>query len=303
MSNNTSNYLKISSPWSQLALFLGLLGFSLVVGLLVASAIVLAKAGIPLSGAAVDMNDPQLLPSKKLAQAFSSIITFGLPAFLYARMTFRSQPLEHLGLKPAGKSIFYILGIAVLLFAFPLEGWLGMLNKQIPLPEWMIRMEKETDSQIVAFLKVSSPVDVVVNLIIVALLPAIFEELCFRGALQRILINIFKNPWGGIIVTAILFSAFHMEFQGFIPRMVLGILLGAAYWYSGSLWTAILAHFFFNGIQVLVASYNPKMMTENPSVPAYAGLISLAIVVGLIYWMRKQSTITYEQVYNESLSM
>ncbi len=295
-----SNNLKIHSPWSQLALFMGLLGLSLILGVLGGSAIVLAKTGISAAGGHIDLNDPNLIPAKKLAQAFSTVIIFGIPAFFYARQTFRVQPLRSLGLRPAGKTIFFVLGIILLLAALPLEGWLGMLNKQIPLPGWMIRMEKENDQQIAVYLQVHSYLDVVINLFVVAFLPALFEELCFRGALQRILINIFKNPWAGIIVGGAFFSAFHMQFQGFLPRMMLGTLLGAAFWYSGSLWTSIFAHFFFNGIQVIAASYYPKLVNENPSVPAYAGLISLVIVLGLLWLMSRQSTVTYDKVYKEA---
>lgn len=292
-----SNHLKIRSPWSQLALFMGVWGLSLIGGVIAASAIVLAKAGIS-AGAAIDMNDPRLLPAKKLAQAFSTIVIFGLPALLYSRKTFRTHPLENLGFRPAEKSIFYILGVVLLLAALPLEGWLGMLNKQIPLPGWMIRMEKDTNQQVIAFLQIHHSYDIVINVFVIAVLPAIFEELCFRGAFQRILIDIFKSPWTGIVVASAFFSAFHMEFQGFLPRMMLGILLGAAFWYSGSLWTSILGHFFFNGIQVIAASYYPKMINDNPSVPVYVGLLSLVTISALLFVMRRQSTATFDKVYN-----
>ncbi|HXO75190.1 MAG TPA: hypothetical protein VN824_08155, partial [Puia sp.] len=172
-----SNNLKIRSPWSQLGLFMGLLGLSLILGVMVASAIVQVKIGIS-AGGHIDMEDPALLPAKKLAQAFSTIVIFGIPAFFYARTTFRVNPLQKLGFRPAGKSIFYLLGIILLLVAFPLEGWLGMLNKQLPLPGWMLRMEKNTDEQIIAFLQIHSSFDIVINLFIVAFLPAIFEEMC-----------------------------------------------------------------------------------------------------------------------------
>src|SRR6185437_12602132 len=133
--------------------------------------------------------------------------------------------------------------------------------------------------------------DLYINLLVVAIIPAMFEEICFRGALQRIMIYLFKNHWAGIIVTGILFSAFHLQFQGFLPRMFLGILLGAAYWYSGSLWTAILAHAFFNGIQVIMVSQNPRMVNETPVVPWYLVLASMVLVIGILVYMRKRSTL------------
>jgi membrane protease YdiL (CAAX protease family) len=231
-------------------------------------------------------------------QGLNTVIVFALPALLYARLTFREQPLYFLGFRGAGKNIFYGLAVAILLLSFPVEGWLGQLNKGIPLPSWMLRMEEDTDKQLDIFLRVGSPVDVYINLFLIALLPAICEEACFRGALQRILINAFRSPWAGIIATGIFFSAFHMQFQGFLPRMFLGILLGAIYWYSGSLWVSILAHFFYNGVQVLAVSFYPKMIHENPSVPIYTALISLVIIVGLLLVVRRKSETTYARIYD-----
>ncbi len=283
-----SNYLKIPSPWSQLGLFLGLTGGSLVL----ASIAILLLPGVHQGQMPTDSG------TLKLVQTVTSVILFGVPSFFYARMTFRDHPLAHLGFRPAVKSNYYLLVTVLLFCAFPLEGWLGMINQHAHLPAWMVKSEDDIDRQVAAILQVHHSWDLLVNLLVVAILPAIFEEMCFRGALQRILIHIFKSPWAGIIVTAILFSSFHMQFAGFLPRMFLGVLLGAAYWYSGSLWTTILAHGFFNGIQVVLATLYPKMVTGNPSVPLYLALISLVIVVGLLAYMRKESTVTYAQVYH-----
>lgn len=274
-----SNTLKIASPWSQLALFFGLLGGSLILA---------AFAIFVIPG--YHMDRPMTSGTIKLAQTVSSIILFGLPSWLYARLTFRGRPLYELGFRPAVKSSFYLAAVILLVVSYPLEGWLGMLNRQITLPHWMIQLEQDSDKEVESLLQVKTPIDIFLNVMVVAIIPAIFEEICFRGALQRIMIQLFKNPWGGIIVTAILFSAFHMQFQGFLPRMFLGILLGAAYWYSGSLWPSILAHAFFNGIQVVYVSVSPQRVSDNPSVPLYLAGISLIIVVSLMAFMRRWST-------------
>ena len=293
-----SNSLKIPSPWSQLALFMLTLGGSLIFYGVVGN-LIEKTAGIAdevRNGTAWD--DPRAIGILKWLQGLSSILVFGIPAFCYARLTFRDKSFYRLGFRPAMPTNFYLLAILLLLISIPLEGWLGDLNKKMPLAEWMIRMEKDADRQVAAYLKVNTPFDIVINLLIMAMLPAFFEELCFRGVLQRILIQIFRSPWVGIVFTAMFFSFVHMEFDGFWPRTFLGILLGAAYWYSGSLWTPILAHFFFNGVQVIVAMYYPEMVAKNPSVPLYTILISLVIVVGLLYRMHRQSAITYAQVYD-----
>ena len=290
------NYRKFDSPWSQLGLFLGLLGGAWILTILLAGIILVAKTGL---GAArgIDLSNPALTGILKVTQGVATVTTFALPAFLYAYLTFRQQPVQALGFRKPGKPLFFLLAVALLFVAFPMEGWLGQLNKTIPLPGWMIRMEEDASKQIDIFLRVDSPIDVYINLFVIALLPAICEEVCFRGALQRILIHIFKSPWKGIVAAGIFFSAFHMQFQGFLPRMFLGILLGAIYWYSNSIWVSILAHFFYNGIQVIAVSFYPKMIHDNPSVPVYLALISLVIVIGLVYLMRRMSETTYERVY------
>lgn len=286
------NNLKIRSPWAQMALFLGVFGATFF---FFAIALLLAKGGNAVQ--TPDLSNPQVLAGQKFMQAAWTVFLFGLPSVVYALATFREKPLQELGFRRATMASFYILAIVLLAVATPLEGWLGMLNRRIPLPGSLVDLEKTTDKQVMAYLKVRSPLDIIINLLIMAVLPAIFEELCFRGVVQRILIQAFGHPWAGIIVAAALFSAFHMQFQGFLPRMMLGILLGAAYWYSGSLWTSIFAHMFYNGIQVIIASYYPKMIDDNPSVPAFMGVGSLVLVVGLVGLMHRKSTASYDDVY------
>ena len=269
--------LKIQSPWAQLGLFLRFLGIALL-GLVVLS-MPLALLPKPLSGTTL-----------KLEQMLSTFVLFGVPAYFYARLTFVDRPLYRLGFHPAERAAFYILGILLLVAALPFEGWLGVLNKNTPLPHWMIKSEESTERQLTAMLQAKNSLDVVFNLLVVAVIPGIFEEMCFRGVVQRLMIQLTKRPWVGIVLSAAIFSFFHFQFQGFLPRMFLGILLGAAFWYSGSLWVPAVAHCFYNGIQVLALAYYPDAITkETPSVPVYAVLISLVIVVGLLAVMRKSS--------------
>jgi hypothetical protein len=111
------------------------------------------------------------------------------------------------------------------------------------------------------------------------------------------MIQICKRPLAGILVSAFLFSFFHFEFEGFLPRMFLGVLLGAAYWYSGSLWVPIVGHFFFNAVQIVAVMYAPAVIAKNPSIPLLFVLLSLVIIVGLLSAMRSRSTASYADVY------
>ena len=145
--------------------------------------------------------------------------------------------------------------------------------------------------------------ELVTNIIFISLFAGIGEELFFRGVLQRLFIKAFKNPWAGIIVTAFLFSALHVQFFGFIPRFLLGILLGATYWYSGSLLVAIVAHFFYDAFFITWAYFQPQIIDDTSStitegtLQVVLALVSAALVALLVWVMKKNSTITYNEVY------
>ena len=233
----------------------------------------------------------------KFLQGFSSLIFFFLPAFLFAVFVFTGKYFRFLGFRPAQKPGMYLIAPVLILFALFFAFWLGKLNEFIPLPDWMKMMEENTAKQMTEFLKVNDWKDIVINLIVIGFLPAVCEEIFFRGALQRVMIHLTKSPWTGIIISAFLFSALHLQFQGLLPRMFLGIVLGALYWYSGSLWTSIIAHFVNNALQVLVVSFYPKYIDTNPSMPFWLPLVSGVLVIVLLYFYRRQSTITYAKVY------
>ena len=207
-------------------------------------AIVIVSMGLPVSAMdKLDWTSPDTVRGMKVIQAVSSVLIFLLPAVAFAMITFRGKPFYFLGLKSVKKPSMYTLAIICMLVAFPFVFWLGDLNRAVDLPAWMSGLENDASKQMQAFLKADDLTDVIINVFIIAFLPAVCEEICFRGALQRILIHISRNPWVGILITAFLFSAFHLQFQGLLPRMFLGVLLGAIYWYSGSLWPSIVAHF------------------------------------------------------------
>lgn len=291
-----NQHLRITSPGKQLALFLGLFGGSFFLfGIL--SFIVLQVNGISVISGKMDFTNPSVVAVMKWLQGLSSLLIFFLTGFGYALFTFSGKPFYFLGFKKSNQSNMYLLALAALFFSLPFVFWMGELNQKIPLPGWMTSMEESAMEQMQAFLKINSPIDIWVNVFIIALLPAIGEEICFRGALQRIMIRMTRSPWVGILVTAFLFSLLHFQFEGFLPRMILGIILGALYWYSGSIWTSIIAHFFNNALQVVVASYMPKYVDGNPSIPILIAVVSLIATLAILYFYRKISTIHYSKVY------
>jgi uncharacterized protein len=252
-----------------------------------------------------DYSDPSLLTFLRgmlIIQFFSLYI---IPVFVFARLC-DSKPNNYLGLRSA-HSLYFILGVAVLIIALPFVDWTGTINqKLIPETTWLGRamksMEEDAAKQIAYMLKGGSIKDLILNLIFVAVFAGVGEELFFRGVLQRLFIKAFKNPWAGIIIAAFIFSAIHLQFYGFIPRFILGILLGLIYWYSGSLWPAIVAHFAYDALAVVVIHFNPEMankegVTVSMANQAVLAIISLALVVGIVIMMKKRSGTTYEMMY------
>ena len=231
---------------------------------------------------------------------------FVIPSLLFAYFS-DPHPGEYLGLRSPIKSNYWILAVLAMFLAIPLVEYTGFLNQQVHfgsgLQQWMQSMEDEAAKQIKFMLGNNSISNLIANIIFISLFAGIGEELFFRGILQRLLIRATKNPWIGIIITAFLFSFFHFQFFGFVPRFLLGIVLGAIYWYSGSLLTAMLAHFFYDGFFIVLAYFQPKMLDDATGTIFKGGslvvpaLVSAALVIGLIWQMRKSSTTSYAAVY------
>lgn len=159
---------------------------------------------------------------------------------------------------PLFRSLFYVFLIAFTIL--PVINVLALWNQELQLPEAFARLQEWIESREGAAQEItqlilgrSSYNALAVNLFVIALIPAIGEELFFRGVLQKTFANMFNNMHVSIIVTSILFSALHMQFFGFLPRMLLGLLFGYYFYWSRSLWLPIFAHFINNGAAVVVA--------------------------------------------------
>ena len=288
-----SSQLRIPSPWTQLGIFFGLFGAGFVF-----TAIIMVIFGIASGNISPDIagSDPSDISKLKTMQGMSSITIFLLPSVVFALIVYFRKIPQNLGFKRVRDLRMIVISIAVILLGFPFLYLLSEINSLVPLPQWMIEMEERTAEQLMEFLKVENFGDILINLLIIAVLPAICEEVCFRGALQPILIRITKNPVTGIILASIIFSALHLQFQGFLPRFYLGVVLGMLYWYSGSLWPSILAHFINNGVQVVMVAYSPEYVNENPDMPLWLGAVSGVLIGGMMYLYMKWSDASYTKM-------
>ncbi len=250
------------------------------------------------------LNNPADFPGSwqllMLIQAVSHLCSFLLPSLLYLRW------IEHRGwtdFNTRPLSAVRAVGLVALLTItfMPFNGLIIEWNQNLDLPdalrgleEWMKQKEDQL-SELTTFLTdFSSPLELVIALLVIAIIPGIGEEVLFRGLLQRKLAQWTGNVHVAIWVAAIIFSAIHVQFYGFVPRVLLGALFGYLYVWSGNLWVAILAHTVNNGFTVfMVWLYHRKMISidiENTdSVPWTGAVISLILTIGFLVFFRKSN--------------
>ncbi len=203
-------------------------------------------------------------------QILNQLGIFIMPPLLFALFT-ESKPCRFLGfttVKP-----YHLLATFGVMFAInPVVSQLMEWNEAFRLPEsmagveqWM-RNSEETAAQLVEWMLSYTDVSsVVINVVMIVLLPAVGEELLFRPVLIKTFSRLLKNHHAAIWVSAIIFSAFHMQFFGFLPRMFLGLVFGYLFVWSGSIWVPMLAHLLNNGSVVLVTYlYNKGFISQNP---------------------------------------
>jgi len=208
--------------------------------------------------------DKRSLAILKYFQVVNQIGVFIIPALIFAWLNDRRVE-GYLKLNPVTNVRFYIIGVVVLFTTLPFINWLIDLNNNIDLPSymetvetWFRQMEEEAMRLNEAFLNTTKLGGLIVNLFMIALLASVGEELIFRGILVRIFVEWTKNVHLGVVISAILFSALHLQFYGFLPRFVLGLVLGYLFIRSGTLWVPILVHFVNNAMAVVLTYLSNK---------------------------------------------
>jgi len=248
------------------------------------------------------LNDPETLMILKFFQVVQAIGVFIIPPLVLGYL-FCGNILDYLHLNRSFTFTSLFLVIVIMFFASPFINFTGELNANMHLPEWMsgieewMRDSEDKAAQLTeAFLKVDTIWGLSFNIFMIAVLPAIGEELLFRGVIQRIFTRMTRSNHWGVWISAILFSALHMQFYGFIPRMLLGVLFGYLLVWSGSMWLPIAAHFINNGFAVVAmfmidkGMMNPKVENFGAETDTYVYTVLSLFFVGVFLWLyRKQN--------------
>ena len=203
------------------------------------------------------------LKNLQIIQTLSQVVGFLIPAVVYVMLVYK-KPFNYLGFNKI--PTWSLLGIVAMFTIIPFLGMVNDWNDGIVFPESMRAIEEQLRSTqqkseeiIQTFISQGSLFS---SLLIVAVLAAVSEELLFRSVIQKALIKIFKNAHVAIIVTAFVFSAFHMDFFGFFPRFILGIMLGYMFWMSGSIIPSMLMHFVNNATIVMLYYLNTRGFSD-----------------------------------------
>lgn len=234
--------------------------------------------GIPIFGMDIigsfsgksDYADAKTVQIAKYFQVVSQLGVFVFPALAYAYLETR-KPTNYLRIQKSPMNFSLLISLVLVFVLVPGINWMVEINEQMALPtflqgieEWMKNAEGKAKVITEAFLSVDTIGGLLINLFIIAFLAAVGEELLFRGVIFRILFNHFKNIHVAVWVSAIVFSAFHLQFYGFLPRAVLGVIFAYIFGWTANLWIVIILHFVFNGMTVVAAYlYNKNIITTD----------------------------------------
>jgi hypothetical protein len=176
-------------------------------------------------------------------------------------------------------------------------------NKSINFPEfmnsfetWAFNKEKELEKITIFLVSFKNNWEFLFGILSIALIPGICEEYLFRGVLQKNFYLISKNIHIAVWLSAFFFSALHLQFYGFFPRMLLGVLFGYIYYWSGSILYPMIAHIFNNFFSLTIFYFSQKgLLNENfevsvnssPKIPMVLIIISAVLFIGFMYLLRR----------------
>ena len=252
-------------------------------------------------GEPIQSPEAQGLLFLRLSQLITTIFWLLIPAFLYI-ILFHGDWASYLKLNKKQSVLWIVLAVVLVIAIQPAVGFTAFLNEQIVFPEAMKGIEstfkewRESSERLIEKLLVDNSLSgIISNVFIIAVLAAFVEEVFFRGCLQQIVQRIVNNKHIAVWVTAIIFSAVHLDFYGFLPRVLLGAMLGYLFVWSRNLWIPIIVHFVNNLLSIIVQQiyYGNRELGKPESFNmqddlVYLGL-SLIFTTLIVYVLVKKS--------------
>jgi len=300
------SFIRMSPPVKILLLVL------LICVLLLISSILAVLLAIPIFDLRMDdmvqilaYPDSSNIGVVKFFQIIESVFIFLVPALLTAWL-FSENTIKYLRADTRPSVITVLLVLFTFGTSIPMMNVLANFNSGLDLPGWMdsierrIRVMEENAGRLTElFLAGHNAYDLALNMVMIAILPALGEEFLFRGLLQRLFIEWTRNNHLGVWIAAFVFSFIHFQFYGFLPRFLLGLYFGYLLVWSGSIWVPVAGHFINNGLAVIYYHFAAKPMGETPMdklgtdpgnhLVLYLSVFFTAILIGLIFLKERES--------------
>lgn len=285
--------LKYQPPGVHFAVFFGLAVGMFILNMSVTQAFFGDVANALTSKQAIS---PEMVTRFKWLQLIGALMTFVLPPIIYSRLA-SEQPWQHVGVKKNVLVIPAIITVLLLVSVQPLAMLLGELNSKAHFgaAHELVKSTEELYERVMAnFLVMDTPSAFLINVVVIAMLPAIGEELFFRGCLQNILERWTRSPVVSIGLSSLGFALLHGTFLKFLPILILGVTLGTLFYVTRNLWYCILFHFLNNFLALLATYYAQRndfmkqLAQDEVKLSWWMGLASLVVTVGLFLLMRRR---------------
>ncbi len=218
----------------------------------------------------------------------SQLLSYLVPGIISAKTLYPRRWLEELNLDKLPAFSKLLMGIAAFILTLSFTGALAAMNAAIDLPEWASSIEGDIAGVLDTLITSSSWPMFVVVLVIIAVLPALGEEIIFRGLIQPAVIKSTGSSHFGVWVTALMFGLVHMQFAGVLPRVFLGAVLGFLAYYSQRLWIPIVAHCLFNGLQAIAVRLTlmdvEQAADATQKVETWQVLATMVVAAGALFF-------------------
>ena len=283
----------MSNHWKELRIIVLIIFSAFVLVNLVISGYYILSGGISSSGMENLLEDRVLM----LSLNSLSIMIFISPYFYVNKLNNYSIKIFPINSTPV------ILVLSSTFFFMILNSGVIEWNKSINFPEfmnsfetWAFNKEKELEKITIFLVSFANNWEFLFGILSIALIPGICEEYLFRGVLQKNFYLISKNIHIAVWLSAFFFSALHLQFYGFFPRMLLGVLFGYIYYWSGSILYPMIAHIFNNFFSLTIFYLSQKgLLNENfevsvnssPKIPMVLIIISAVLFIGFMYLLRR----------------
>jgi len=236
----------------------------------------------------------------KFTQLFTSVGLFVAPPIVFSLLS-GIEPFRFLKMNQLPVLVLCLSSILLMWVQLPWINAVGAWNNSLVLDGDLAELYKSlrakedaATAMIEVFLEMNGPTQLVFTFFLVAVVPAIGEEMLFRGVLQPVFIRVFKNQHLGIWLTAFVFSFIHFQFFGFVPRLLIGVFLGYLFAFTGNLWYSIIAHMANNGIAVIgyyllqheLIKTSPDALGTSENAAILCGVSVVLTLIGLYFFKR-----------------